>query len=201
MKTTVLIAEHVIIGLQTFVWFLLLFFIFIGEVNTEGLFSAVSRECSLAAGLFALSIFVYPFGIIIDNIADYILKKQENRIKIRHLPDSSMSVKFLLAKLKDETLSHHFEYMRTRIRICRSTALNFFIIFSLLIIMFAWAGGKNQLQIRMLLFGIISSVLICLSAYLCWYLLTKSYLISIGRNYSLIESMEQTEKNSGISSV
>ncbi len=199
MKTTVLIAEHVIIGLQTFVWFLLLFLLFIGEVSSEGMLSAVSRESSLAAALFALSIFVYPFGIIIDNIADYILKKRENRIKTKHLPDSSMSVKFLLAKLKDETLSHHFEYMRTRIRICRSTSLNFLIIFILLIIMMIGSGGRNPLHLRILMFGMFSSLLISVSAYVCWYLLTKSYLISIGRNYSLIESME-TEKSVGINS-
>ena len=77
MKTTQIILEHLIAGIQASTWIVLIILTLFG-------FDWIDLEVSQfqnTIGLAILLSFVYPFGIIVDNLADSLLKGREKRIR------------------------------------------------------------------------------------------------------------------------
>ena len=124
MSTTSLIIEFLIIGIQVAIWLILMFLSIFG-VDWFVFEKIKGFEIIIAA--LALPI-VYPIGIFVDNLADSLLDKWNWKIRGEYIPEKSQSVIKLLVIAKNEWLAAIFEYSRTRIRISRSTALNFLII-------------------------------------------------------------------------
>lgn len=178
MKTTQIIIEHLIAGIQMIVWILLLVFIITGTDWLQ-VSDWDGYESILIAFLLSL---VYPLGIIIDNISDFLLKGFESRIR-SNIKDGDKSMRKLLIKLKDIGAEEHFDYIRTRIRICRSAAVNFSFttIFSIIYTIVHHRQSPNFFKI--LSCEILIGTVIIILAYYSWLLLIKSFYSKLGKRY------------------
>lgn len=124
MSTTSLIIEFLITGIQVGIWLSLLFLSIFG---IDWIVFDKIKDSEIIIGVLALPI-VYPIGIFVDNLADALLNRWNFKIRAKYVPEKSQSIIKLLVTANNERLASIFEYSRTRIRISRSTALNFFII-------------------------------------------------------------------------
>ena len=108
MNTTDIFIEHLIAGVQVGVWLLLLFLSVFGYewVNIEQI-----QQMQLILAVILLP-FIYPLGIVVDNIADEILQPLHRRIRKSVVGDKASQL----------------DYIRRRIRISRSTFINMIII-------------------------------------------------------------------------
>jgi hypothetical protein len=119
MRTTALVVEHLAIGIQATIWILLFLFSF---WNYDWLFSlAPFHQILFLLLAFAIA---YPLGISIDEFSDTLLNCWSERIRIKHLPENGRNTFNLLVALKDPSTSQYFQYLRGRIRMSRSTAVN-----------------------------------------------------------------------------
>ena len=84
MNTTDIFIEHLIAGVQVGVWLLLLFLSVFGYewVNIEQI-----QQMQLILAVILLP-FIYPLGIVVDNIADEILQPLHRRIRKSVVPPS-----------------------------------------------------------------------------------------------------------------
>ena len=124
MSTTALFVDLLIIGIQVATWLILLIFTVFGY-NWFSLDYIKERETVIAVVLLPM---FYPVGIFIDNLADYILNSWREKIWEKYDSSKKQTVSRLLTTLKDDRLSDYFDYVRIRIRISRSSALNFTLI-------------------------------------------------------------------------
>lgn len=131
MSTTALVIEHLITGLQAAIWLSLLVLTAFGWkwINLLVLkdFTTIFTFVGLAT--------VYPIGIFVDELADFAFKPWMKRIRKRRFrlegfdpDDLDLTTMNLLQKTDDEFLKSYFNYIRIRIRVSRSTALNFALI-------------------------------------------------------------------------
>lgn len=129
MTTTALLIEHLIGGVQALAWFALLVFTLFGfhwiDIN-----KLKGTEAFVLPLLLAMA---YPFGVFIDNLADDIFKSVEKRVTSSVLKAEGLSGKrFTVMQLMDsenrEFAREYLGYVRTRVRLSRSTALNFLLI-------------------------------------------------------------------------
>lgn len=127
MSTTALFFEHLIAGLQATVWLLLLILLLFGfdwmALNVVQDFMALLTFVGLAIA--------YPIGIFVDELADFLFKPWMKRIRRRRYaregvePDAvNMTAFYVLQRIDDEFLKTYFNYIRTRIRVSRSSAFN-----------------------------------------------------------------------------
>ena len=114
MNTTDIFIEHLIAGVQVGVWLLLLFL------------SVFGYEWVILAVI--LLPFIYPLGIVVDNIADEILQPLHRRIRKSVVGDKDISTARLMLRLQSEHTASQLDYIRRRIRISRSTFINMIII-------------------------------------------------------------------------
>src|ERR1700750_730288 len=121
MSTTSLFIELLITGVHTFLGLILLFLCFFGFdwINLERI---KDSEAVLAVLLLPI---VYPIGIFVDYLADEVLRPWEIKIRQQFLQNSTQSAMKLLIEMKDPSLSNHLGYIRSKIRISRSSTLNF----------------------------------------------------------------------------
>src|SRR3954462_277360 len=125
MNTTDLIVEFLVIGIQVALWIALIFLLISGIdwLSAQNIkdFGAV-----IVALLIPIS---YPIGIFNDNFSDFLLKRWDNKYRAEFIKDESSSISRVRTLLNgDSPLSKLFEYQRMRIRISRSSSLNFSII-------------------------------------------------------------------------
>ncbi|KKQ34482.1 MAG: hypothetical protein US52_C0057G0003 [candidate division WS6 bacterium GW2011_GWA2_37_6] len=124
MNTTDIFIEHLIAGVQVGVWLLLLFLSVFGYewVNIEQI-----QQMQLILAVILLP-FIYPLGIVVDNIADEILQPLHRRIRKSVVGDKDISTARLMLRLQSEHTASQLDYIRRRIRISRSTFINMIII-------------------------------------------------------------------------
>jgi hypothetical protein len=124
MSTTALFIELLITGLQAAIWLVLLVLCLLGFdwINPERL---KGFEAMIAVLLLPI---LYPTGIFIDYLADLFFRRWELKIRIAYNLDETQTAVRLLMQTKDPSLAAHFGYIRSRIRISRSSALNFALI-------------------------------------------------------------------------
>ena len=184
MKTTQIILEHLIAGIQASTWIVLIILTLFG-------FDWIDLEVSQfqnTIGLAILLSFVYPFGIIVDNLADSLLKGREKRIRAS-ITGGSQSMRGLLTKTQDQGLEEYFDYLRMRIRICRSAFLNIILItISLLLFTIIRLAGHLKISLVAVIFSeLIIGILLTGIAYYSWRLLTQSFGKKIAKRYSELE--------------
>ena len=124
MSTTALFIELLITGVQAAIWLALLILCLFGFdwVNPERL---KGFEVMFAVILLPI---VYPAGIFIDYLADRLFNPWEMKIRKAYNLKNTQTALKLLVEIKDQTLASHFTYIRSRIRISRSSALNFALL-------------------------------------------------------------------------
>jgi len=124
MSTTALFIELLITGLQAAIWLILLILCVLGFdwINPERL---KGFEAMIAVLLLPI---VYPAGVFIDYLADRLFNRWEMKIRETYNLSKGWSAMRLLMQTKDPALASHFGYIRSRIRISRSSAFNFALI-------------------------------------------------------------------------
>lgn len=134
MSTTALFVEHLITGLQALIWLTLMTICFYrNDANLSLLpFKGFEAQAMLLAFVFA-----YPLGILIDNLADWLFDKFICLFDKSKKSKNTVNVTELLARTKDTSLSSYLSYVRMRIRISRSSALNFALL-TIFLIVFTW---------------------------------------------------------------
>ena len=124
MSTTAIFIELLITGLQAAIWLTLLVLCLLGFdwINPERL---KGFEAMFAVALLPI---VYPAGVFIDYLANQLFSDWEKKIRATYNLDKDQTALKLLMQTKDPALITHFNYIRSRIRICRSSAFNFALI-------------------------------------------------------------------------
>lgn len=190
MTTTVLFIEHLITGLQSFIWLSLLTFSITGY---NWFRFDLFKGFELFISFIALAI-IYPIGIFVDNIADDLFKKWSKKIRDKIMSKEkveyeSLTVMKILYHSNDEFLKNYLGYIRTRIRISRSTALNFLII-TILSVLFTIIRLNNLRATQFLELIIIETfigVLIVIISIISWYRITQVFAKQIAYAYKMIK--------------
>ena len=184
MSTTSLFVDLLISGIQVAMWLCLLVGCILGaDPSVIGKI----REWDTVLAILLLPV-VYPVGIFIDNLADDLLGPISRRIRRRFLLDETSTVMKLLSENKDDFLSRYFDYVRTRIRISRSSALNFALI-TLVGEFFIWLrwqpafGGTRGVWMCMIasLGGLLTAL-----AIFSWYRITTTFSKKLAYGLSLV---------------
>lgn len=123
MNTTSIVVEHLVIGAQAFVWVILFICSMFGFEWMEKAWMT-SEVVAIVGSL----VFVYPVGIFVDEIADMCFKPLTTWIRRKHKLPDKQTVFQLLVLLENESTTQYFQYLRSRIRIARSSTINFFVI-------------------------------------------------------------------------
>lgn len=190
MTTTVLFIEHLITGLQSFIWLLLLTFSITGYSWFR---FDLFKGFELFISFIALAI-IYPIGIFIDNIADDLFKKWSLKIRDKIMSKEkveyeSLTVMKILYHSNDDFLKNYLGYIRTRIRISRSTALNFLII-TILSVIFTITRLNNLKVINLwglIIIEIFIGLLIVMISTISWYRITQVFAKQIAHAYKMIK--------------
>ena len=193
MSTTSLFVDLLISGIQVAIWLGLLVGCVLGA---DPKLLARAKEWDTVLAVLLLPV-VYPVGIFIDNLADDLLRPIGRRIRKGFSLDETPSVMKLLARTKDEGLSRYFEYVRTRIRISRSSALNFALItiFGELFIWLQWKpafGDSQGLWLGMV--GILGVMLTALAVF-SWYRITVTFSKKLAYGFSLLGDEQEWRKD------
>jgi hypothetical protein len=185
MKTTQIIIEHLIAGIQMLIWLAL----FVFSLTGTDWYTPEAWHINSTAALAISVAFVYPFGIIIDNIADRLLKGREKKIRAS-IPGGQQSMRKLLLQLDDADITDSFNYIRMRIRISRSACINFVMMtIAALTFVGAQLNGNDTYFAIALIFG---PLLIFLS-YFSWQLLTKSCYSKLAKRYKELSPQSSNE--------
>ncbi len=124
MSTTALFIELLITGMQAGIWLLLLISTVFGVhlINPERI-----KGFEAIIAVFLLPI-VYPAGVLVDHLSASLFRKWERGIRAEYLPNSNRSLTNLLPTVKEPVIINLLGYLRSRVRICRASALNFGLI-------------------------------------------------------------------------
>ena len=169
MNTTEIHIEHFMSGVLS-----LMFIVILGAaclpVQTDALQFFLGHETFTA--IIAMSV-TYPLGIFCDNLADKLLGHYEASLK-RKAHCQGKSIRALIVKMNIDFVSDYFNYNRVRIRIARSTWLNFVLI-GLAIVVFVILKMdylKTHDGVAASLFFLAISILIAVYAFINWRWLT-----------------------------
>ena len=190
MSTTALFVELLVVGLEALVWVFLFISAFFGIDWLLGLINIFEK-----AGLFLTLVlvgFAYLIGIIFDEFFDSLTEWWSNRIKSsiheKGLPKMWDMQAYIFGHSKEAT--EQLGYIRTRVRIMRSSIFNFGLI-SIGAILFV----NNQIspanysigRINWIV-GIIGLSLVCIASYVYWRL-EKAYWFRVMGIYKPLVSL------------
>lgn len=178
MTTTVLFIEHLITGIQAAVWIGLIALSYFG---TDWLRLDSVKDFETVGAFLALSL-LYPLGMFVDNLADALFKRwseniRDRRMQAENLKGGSLVIMKVLRDTDDEYLKAYIGYIRTRIRISRSTTLNFALI-TLTAVVFTLTRLQNLPRpqfFQLLGFEIVVGTTITILALLSWRSVTATF--------------------------
>jgi len=176
MNTTVLFAEILISGLQASLWVFLVILDICGIQWLQFFSSPEISEWKTIITIFLLSVF-YVAGIAFDRISDFIFSGWYKKIQAKIFPNIEVVISTLRFQLgnDNEYLNRQIEYIRSRIRLARSAALNFGMTtisaLPLILTRISLPEEKNSLFYLVLVGGI----LLVMALLFAWYQLTGSY--------------------------
>lgn len=174
MSTTELLIEHLITGIQSMIWIAFLSFSISGF---DSAFLAFIEEQETLIMIFGVAL-VYPLGIFIDNLSDFSLGWLNNRIKCKmygEIDVKDLNVSKVLINSEDASLANFYAYIRMRIRVSRSSFINFLLILffgGLFYFRFPTQLPFSSLQFKTLGF---MTLILAILAFWSWYNITKGY--------------------------
>lgn len=166
MNVTALIVEHVLSGVQAAFVLALAYF---GIFGVPATFPVISEVWAVPFSVLGLAI-VYPLGIFVDEVSDFGLSRFEKRIKRQifrryDLPEEA-TLLWLLVKQESAFLAAYLGYVRTRIRIARSTALNMLML--TLVLAFVAFDVRITLPMWMKFSAVALSSALCVVCLVIW---------------------------------
>ena len=196
MSTTVLFVELLIIGFQGGVWILLLIFSVFGynwllELQSTGISDWQTLITALLLSMF------YVLGIMIDRTADAIFSGWSQRIKQTVFPNSTAPTSAIRFGLTNEYLNRQIEYTRTRMRIVRSSSINFGLttVFAVIFIVTKLQTLSMAERWICLAFTLFSGVTLTTAAIVIWRSLTRGYYETVKKNVPASSSSSSSKTN------
>lgn len=182
MNTTLLFVEVSIAGLQGLVWLGLLAMLFFGVPSFQNNAMQNLSDWAFLITTLILS-FSYSLGIVIDRAANVLYSFWDEKIQ-RQYKASTNSLSVARFRLENESLNKQLDYVRSRMRIARSSSLNFFLITVFLVIFIHQtdliaAAAKMKFS---LFAGILGAVLTSL--------FTSSWYSLANTNYNLVAKLD-----------
>lgn len=164
MNTTNLFVELIVVGIGTFIWICLLLMTIFG-VDTEVINQLISTPVLIVPTL----VIIYLLGIVTDRLADSFFNLTRVEKKHRNHYSGGREEYYkdrAYALLNSAQFAEHYEYSRSRQRICRGWTLS-----SLLILLstsiFLWSNNFTSYSWGYLVF-VLSVFFIALSLG-CWW--------------------------------
>jgi hypothetical protein len=133
MATTAIFAEILIVGLQATVWVALLVITILGPRQID---LAKLTDWSTLITAFVLAI-AYTLGIVVDRVTDSVFDPWDQAVRKDNLSASLPSVHRMRLCIMSEGagVAAFLDYVRSRVRIARSTAFNVALIISAAILL------------------------------------------------------------------
>ena len=166
----------------------------IGGVELE---SVLEKEYSNLF-LFPISGIAYIFGILIDRTGYQLLRKREGKnmamvFENQNDKHEQVTIQQMIIFIahSSERLSSKIDYNRSRLRLCRSWILNFLLITISIIVYLICIKTKHS---GTLVVVSVVSLILCISSYAIWSILSKDYYINIISSYNNLKAMEANNK-------
>jgi len=186
MATTAIFAEILIVGLQALVWLVL------ASVAILGVPSVDVSSLEGWEGLITLAILAvaYALGIVVDRVADSVFDPFDRLLREKHIPSSPLSVPEMRLRIMSESegMASFLDYVRSRVRIARSTAFNCALIVGAAILLDlrreATVGGlvRHEWLVLTMVVGAALSAL----ALFAWVRITKTYNWRLDQAYRIV---------------
>jgi len=195
MSTTALFVELLIVGLESLVWISLFLSAFFGIDWLLGLINVFEK-----AGLFITIVlvgFAYLTGILLDELFDSVTGWWSNRIKFsiheKGLPKMWDMQAYIFGKSKEAT--EQLGYIRTRVRIMRSSIFNFGLIGigALLFVNNQISSANYPVSRINWVVGIIGLLLVGITSFIYWRL-EKAYWFRVMGIYKSLISFPKESK-------
>jgi|GEM_PF-2107901 len=204
MTSTTLFAEILVVGLQAALWLGLLFLLIANSIgiNSDIVGTAQRlKEWAVLITIFAVGL-AYTLGIVVDRLADSVVSylekelfpdetppdKTDDKLKedalIVELP-SSVGLMRMCVMSKSPEMTKFLEYIRSRLRIARSTTFNLVPTIALVILL---ACPRNYLWFHVAYFG--GQGLLVLSVFVS-HRISESYYSRLSDAYDLIQKESQ----------
>ncbi|MBN8580812.1 MAG: hypothetical protein J0L96_09080 [Anaerolineae bacterium] len=181
MATTVVFVEILIIGLQALIWFVL-FFIALVDLSWISLNTFKGWENLTTLLILAFS---YTLGIIVDRIADTLFSPLDNKICGNAITNKTVPVwkMRLFIMTQDNGITKYLEYIRSRLRIARSTTLNIALIIISFIVnnINGLFGQFNWITV----FGVFVGIAVVTLSFFSWRSMTRNYYERLSQAYGV----------------
>lgn len=187
MATTAIFAELLIIGLEACVWLVLFSRIILGTSEVD---ISVLKGWEALATIFVLGV-AYTLGIVVDRLTDSLLHSIDVKLRNRWIPrregDPSVSERRLRIMAENERMAEFLDYLRSRVRIARSTVFNLALILVALIVLgiqkattFADPGAGRVLVMA----GTVVPLLLAFALF-SWVRISKTYYHRLDQAYRI----------------
>ncbi len=195
MSTTALVIEHLIVGLQAAIWLSLLVLTVFGW----GWINLTVIKDFIPIITFLVIAVVYPIGIFVDELADFVFKPwmrriRRERFRLECVPTdhSNLTAMDLLLKTNDEFVLTYFNYIRVRIRVSRSTAINLALITVTALIFIGFRFSHSQSFAPLILIVLFVGVLLTMLSVWVWREVSDTFARQIVR---VLNKLSQENKN------
>ncbi len=187
MATTVLIAEILIIGIQSLVWIACLVF---ALFDLSWFDLQVLNGWETLATLFLLAI-AYSLGVLIDRTSDSLFWRVDKHIRKKEIPKNFPAVweMRLFITSKDAGIANFLEYVRSPLRIARSTTFNIAltIIASVILRVKILASDNGIIYTdRVMIFILVVGVLLLIATFLSWKRFMETYYRRLYQSYKVV---------------
>jgi len=188
MQTTSIYIELVIIGAEALTWIFTIFALIDARV-----ISVLKNGLSSIPIAVILLGLCYVVGMVFDRIADWIFKKFEQKIRAKQEIPKNVIGHLLFVKTNDE---QYFNYITSRKRIVRGTALNVLPISIALALYLLIHHLSTAVAVAIILCGVIFFIL-CLITYhqiiVSYYKRVKRYIAAEKKN-TVVAASELQQK-------
>lgn len=200
MSMTSAFIEIVVIGVQGLLWLSLLTASVLGFDAIKAIQPVLRDSPGSLSAIVLLSI-VYTVGVLIDRIGDglfVLLKPRDVLLRIaafRQWADMGHTDEYLRVFLSDGKASSMLEYIRSRVRIVRSSLFNFFMIMiSSLVLMHTRCDSITLRQRFFLTMLIVPIGTVALAVvFVCWGMLEITWERRLGQANQALEDARRSE--------
>lgn len=196
MVTTAIVAEILVTGLLALVWLVLAFLSITGLIRIDATMITHLKDWTSLILVLVLGL-AYPLGIIVDRAADWLVGPIDRRLRNNHfkyddanLPKAKVSEARLrmLLDAKNERLASFLNYVRSRLRLARSTCLNLILITLAATILL---GTQNSIGSIELIAVTAGGLLLFLLSLFAWVRLSRTYYKRLAQGYKLVTEQQQ----------
>lgn len=188
MITTVIFIEILIIGFQSIVWFA---FIMGGILYSLHFDFTVLKGWEALLTFFALAV-AYTLGVIVDRLSDSIFGHFDMKIHKREITTPSLTYAEMRLEImyKSEGMARFLGYVRSRVRIARSTAINTILIVLSIFYFLSKTGIADKYDLNtteIILFTSLGGIVFLGSSIFAWARITKTYFSRLEMAYSKLK--------------